>query len=365
MLGLLLVAALAAPPRPPDPRFGWIAAIEQSGGVHQLSPGTYFIDRQYKLPDGTQIVGAGGGGVSNGTTIMAVATNAAQQGGHFHGCGLNHVNRIGFVLGSHCRIADMHFVGIERSRYPDSHPLCGGAPFETPGCATAFCTSVNGTTYVVGGGRAIRDSVVENVTVAGGTVQNGFWMPQTPGDTYCENITVRHLTVLGSCAQPGPCPPSTSSDGGGTWADGINVHGAHRDILVEANRIPHTGDDGFALWSKGSTETNVTFRGNYAASPRYPRTWLASCYAMYGGTTAAFVGNSCVQTGSRGALYLADGFGGNFEPNVSFVDVVGNNFTGCCPICPHPCGVHGAVNAPGCHNISTDGGTRPVIVAQQ
>jgi hypothetical protein len=115
-------------------------------------------------------------------------------------------------------------------------------------------------------------------------------------------------------------------------ADGVNIHGAHRHILVENCSIPHTGDDrcarnfcpsrlpaiehtfaavlferSFAMWSKGSSETNITFRGNYAASPRYPRSWLASCFAMYGGRRASFVDNTCVQSGQRGALYLTDG----------------------------------------------------------
>ena len=31
---------------------------------------------------------------------------------------VNHVNRIGFVLGSRCRIAALHYIGIETARYP-------------------------------------------------------------------------------------------------------------------------------------------------------------------------------------------------------------------------------------------------------
>jgi hypothetical protein len=117
-------SALAAP-APPDRRFAWIAAIEKSGGgkTFQLKAQTYYIDRNYVLPDGTSIVGAGSGGSGGGTLIVAVATRPAQKGGKFRGCGPNHVNRIGFVLGSRCRIARLHYTGIERARYPGSHPM--------------------------------------------------------------------------------------------------------------------------------------------------------------------------------------------------------------------------------------------------
>ena len=128
LLPTLQLALAASPPPAADPRFAWIAAIESGppNTTHRLKPQTYFIDRQYLLPHGTQLVGAGSGAAAGGTRIVAVGTKPAQKGGHFHGCGPNHVNRIGFVLGSRCRIASLHYVGIERARYPDSHPMCGG-----------------------------------------------------------------------------------------------------------------------------------------------------------------------------------------------------------------------------------------------
>ena len=356
---VLLLAATASSSSSPsaqgDPRFAWIAAIESgpTNTVRTLKPQTtYYIDRQYQLPSGTQLVGAGAS-----TRIVAVATKPAQRGGHFHGCGLNHVNRIGFVLGDRCRIANLHFVGIERSRYPDSHPMCGGSPFQTPGCTTPFCTNGGNASWLTFGGRPVRDSIVEDISIAGGTVQNGFWMPQNPAGTgHCENITARNIVVTGSCAKPGPCAPTANgTGGGGTWADGVNIHGAHRHVMVEGNTIPHTGDDSFAIWSQGTNATDISFRNNTAASPRYPRTWLASCFAMYGGNQSAFVNNTCYQSGQRGALYLVDGFGGTFIKNVSFVRVDGNNFTNCCPISPghSACGVHGPVIAPGCERNGT------------
>jgi hypothetical protein len=458
-------------PPAPDPRFAWIAAIENSGGgkTFQLKAQTYYIDRNYVLPDGTSIVGAGSGG-SGGTLIVAVATRPEQKGGKFRGCGPHHVNRIGFVLGSRCRIARLHYMGIERARYPGSHPMCGGAPFQTPGCATPYCENAGNASWLVGSGKPVHDSIVEDISISGGTVQNAFWMPQTvvapagggsaagPGGRWqrqnytelthmncwtghggvnidhgpaastftvpscqarcdatkgchcvvmsanasasngvlsgcwrrsscvpakcvaagafntwlkpgspplpppppplpppppqCTNITVRNLVVTGSCAQPGPCSPAgDGSGGGGTWADGINIHGAHRDVIVEGCRISHTGDDGFAMWSAGSAETGVAFVNNSCASPCFPRPGMscgASCFAMYGGNQSAFINNSCVQSGQRGALYLSGGFGGSFIANTSFVTISGNKFSGCCPLALGPCSIHGSVKAPGC-----------------
>ena len=45
---------------------------------------------------------------------------------------------------------------------------------------------------------------------------------------------------------------------GGTYADGINIHGAHRDVLVEGCDIALTGDDCFAIWSIGALADNIS-----------------------------------------------------------------------------------------------------------
>ena len=64
---------------------------------------------------------------------------------------------------------------------------------------------------------------------------------------------------------------------------------------------------GFAVWSAGASETNITFKNNLATFPRYPKTWLASCFAQYGGNRTAFLGNRCVGTGERGMIYFEQG----------------------------------------------------------
>lgn len=63
-----------------DP-YGWIKAIEAGPGrIHKLEARVYEIDRQYILPPGTRLVGAGSGGGLNSTTIVAKQTKPAQKG---------------------------------------------------------------------------------------------------------------------------------------------------------------------------------------------------------------------------------------------------------------------------------------------
>ena len=46
----------------------------------------------------------------------------------------------------------------------------------------------------------------------------------------------------------------------GTWADGMNIHGQHANVLVEGSTVQYSGDDSFATWSIGAAQANVTFR---------------------------------------------------------------------------------------------------------
>ena len=57
-----------------SPAFRWIRDIEAGppGRKYSLNATTYLIDRQYQLPAGTEIAGAGSGG--NGTVIRYVAS---------------------------------------------------------------------------------------------------------------------------------------------------------------------------------------------------------------------------------------------------------------------------------------------------
>ena len=62
----------------------------------------------------------------------------------------------------------------------------------------------------------------------------------------------------------------------GTWADGINFHGGHHDVLIEDCEMSFTGDDPYGLWPVGSDiindrfscQQNIVLRNNVARWPR-------------------------------------------------------------------------------------------------
>ena len=62
----------------------------------------------------------------------------------------------------------------------------------------------------------------------------------------------------------------------GTWADGMNFHGGHQDVLVEECEISYTGDDPYGLWPDSVAATqdhancqrNIVLRNNVGRWPR-------------------------------------------------------------------------------------------------
>ena len=107
-----------------DDPFGWIRAIE-SGPAGQkivLKAAVYELDRQYQLPQGTELVGAGTNPASR-TVIRAVGKN------YSYNCGPNATNRKGLVLGDDTVVRGLHLVGMETRRQP-----CLSAMIATPGC---------------------------------------------------------------------------------------------------------------------------------------------------------------------------------------------------------------------------------------
>lgn len=129
------------PPLSPSPpnAFAWIRAIESGppGRRYMLEATTYLIDRQYQLPPGTELIGAGsehyGEGTGNAVTVIkGVGPRYSST------CGAHAKNRKGLLLGDHTYVARLHFIGTDTGRYkldPPNNDLCGGAPIETPGCA--------------------------------------------------------------------------------------------------------------------------------------------------------------------------------------------------------------------------------------
>ena len=89
----------------------------------------------------------------------------------------------------------------------------------------------------------MSNATVEDVTVEGFTTQNMFFMaPTRAGARVSRDITVRNMRMNGS------------------WADGVNIHGQHVNVMVEGCTVIDSGDDNFATWSIGTAQHNITFK---------------------------------------------------------------------------------------------------------
>ena len=328
------------PPAPPHPpaAFEWIRAIEASKGGEKftLNASTYLIDRQYQLPRGTEIRGAGsesGGGPR--TVVKAVGQPFNKN------CGANAINRKGFLLNDDTYIGGLHFVGMETGRYD-----CLTGPVETPGCANTQTRFTQPPTDKecggdVGVGHGVRNATLEDFSVEAFTTQNAFFMaPTKMGARVSSDITVRGVHC------------------NGTWADGINIHGQHHGVLVTESDIRYSGDDSFATWSVGAGQTNISFVNNHARTPHQgggPRCAVpnppsncrpSGCFANYGGQASSFINNS--GTGCYQDAVVIFGnvrfglFGGAWNKSSSALvqGNVGMNqscaFLDCCECAPRP-----------------------------
>jgi hypothetical protein len=251
-----------------DP-FKWIADLERSGGKVVLDAKTYYIDRQYTLPPGSSLSGAG-----QGKTVIQAVRWLGADGSSI--CGTNAKHRIGIVVGDNTYIGKFTYTGVDTSRPSDNGELCAGNAIEFPGCNQPYCDSHAYTGN--GDGHGASHVVVEDIEFTAYTVQNMVFMAQTDaGKRVSSDVQIRRLSTLG------------------TWADGLNIHGAHRDIVVEDCSAFNTGDDCFALWDssiEGQFAQNVTFTGNKAGNPHFNGN-DRDCFSQFGGRSANYINNQC------------------------------------------------------------------------
>lgn len=337
-----------------------ICDLQQEYVTVHLEAKRYVIDRQIFLPKGTRLIGAG----INQTFIVAHGDTLTRK----DFCRNKNECRRGLILNTDTYVSGFTFVGRDHGRWGDNDCLYGGAPLETPGCQDSYCR-VHGDSdcgvageigpdfCTAGGCEGVKNVLVEDVAVEAYTTQTLVWVPLTPpGNQTCMNLTFRGL------------------HSNGTWADGVNIHGEHTDVVVENTVIRNSGDDGFAMWSNGDKLTNIVFRNNTAehprccnrvwdGEPRYPPPapdcsnstqggplpypgWGVNCFAMYGGGTGnKIIDSTCVSTywgfmAFHGATPGDLGFHGSFAENAS-VTLSGNVVTpgvsqgpSCCAECP-------------------------------
>lgn len=162
----------------------------------------------------------------------------------------------------------------------------------------------------------------------------------------------------------------------------VNIHGQHRNVMVEGCTVINSGDDNFAMWSIGAAQDNLTFQNNTAiragTTPvdKDGAAGINCCFVNFGGRLSSFIGNrgeGCGLTPRKGIGPGAEGlvvwgcpnkgnpaFGGAWDS--SSVAVVRDVTGGCagsdgCPLCvfepvyAYPDGFPGRVASPAC-NIS-------------
>jgi hypothetical protein len=405
--------------------FDWIHQIVNGppGQKYTLDAKTYLIDKQYQLPRGTELRGVGTA-LDHRTEIKAVGQPYNACAGTASAPGL-HQGRKGLLLGDDTYVSGLHLRGMETKRLD-----CLYAMIETPGCQnsegnfpsppneTAPCGPAGRNLNCCGGytgndGHGVSNATVEDVTVEGYTTQNMFFMaPTAASKRVSRDITVRNMRMNG--VSPPPPPPSRCltgcsspgfsrdskviasfspriSHGTGfqSWADGVNIHGQHLNVMIEGCTVIDSGDDNFAMWSIAAGQNNVTFknctaiRGTEKTKPDpHGAAGINCCFVNFGGLAFSFIdnhGEGCGLTPRRGIGHGAEAlvvlgcpnkgnpaFGGAWNKSSS---VIVHGMTGSCagqdgcplckfqPVYAYPLGFPGSVQNSAC-NISYGSATR-------
>ena len=295
----------------------------EPGQVQRLEPGTYYHNRQIFLPAGSAIIGAG----INVTHIVACGPRLAS--------GCNMTERRGFLMGDNTYVGNFTFRGRENKR--SGCPL-GNGMIETPGCTGDYCglhdarhtdePLCNPPDRTMEQCVGIINATAEYILLWSWTQDHVGWFPPTfpwgeDETSGSKNITLRNLTSWGS------------------WADGINFHGGHKNALVEGCEISYTGDDLYAHWPQATfrpgfnnthdprdCSDSIVFRNNIGRAPRDgyagPDTFCSggcshpskpgappgyvsptgSCFSLWGsGSNMAIVDNHCEETFAGGVNF--------------------------------------------------------------
>ncbi|MGW1168606.1 discoidin domain-containing protein [Streptomyces sp. NPDC002550] len=106
-----------------------------------------------------------------------------------------------------------------------------------------------------------------------------------------------------------------------TTADGINLNGTARGVVVRDNFLRNQGDDALAMWSLYSPDTDSSFENNTISQPN-----LANGIAIYGGTDISVKNNLISDTNALGSgIAISDQkFMDPFSPLSGTITVDGN-----------------------------------------
>ncbi|MFI1068598.1 discoidin domain-containing protein [Streptomyces puniciscabiei] len=106
-----------------------------------------------------------------------------------------------------------------------------------------------------------------------------------------------------------------------TTADGINLNGTAKGVVVRNNFLRNQGDDSLAMWSLYSPDTDSSFENNTISQPN-----LANGIAIYGGTDISVKNNLISDTNALGSGITISNqkFLDPFSPLAGTITVDGN-----------------------------------------
>ncbi|TQK80306.1 pectate lyase-like protein [Streptomyces puniciscabiei] len=106
-----------------------------------------------------------------------------------------------------------------------------------------------------------------------------------------------------------------------TTADGINLNGTAKGVVVRNNFLRNQGDDSLAMWSLYSPDTDSSFQNNTISQPN-----LANGIAIYGGTDISVKNNLISDTNALGSGIAISNqkFLDPFSPLAGTITVDGN-----------------------------------------
>eukprot|EP00322_Chrysochromulina_rotalis_P010657 CAMPEP_0115840310 /NCGR_PEP_ID=MMETSP0287-20121206/6703_1 /TAXON_ID=412157 /ORGANISM="Chrysochromulina rotalis, Strain UIO044" /LENGTH=460 /DNA_ID=CAMNT_0003293913 /DNA_START=42 /DNA_END=1424 /DNA_ORIENTATION=+ len=310
MLVMLLAVAMAPAATASDPIPGLEDVCAQMSEIEKCSPEickldkpyvkvqlearTYYQDREILLPVGVNLVGRG----INHTFIVS--------------CGSPSSGRRGLLLNNHTHLGYFTWQGLQASRGNFD------AAIGTPGCLQADCQG--GCIPADGNCAGVQNATAEYIHVASHANANAFWPLSTSAGWFPKTRPWGPLRLTGSVDIT-----LRGIVSWGTWADGINFHGGHHNILIEGCEMSFSGDDPYGLWpssadaeaSEENCQQNIVLRDNVARWPRQydgmaaggksPRDFTAcdcsdaasgcythACYATYsGGKGIQWLNNRC------------------------------------------------------------------------
>lgn len=104
-------------------------------------------------------------------------------------------------------------------------------------------------------------------------------------------------------------------------ADGLNLNGTARNVMVRDNFVRNTGDDALAMWSLHAPNVGDSFVDNTVVQPN-----LANGIAVYGGTDITVSGNLVADTNALGSGIAISNqkFAEPFFPLAGTITVSGN-----------------------------------------